>query len=61
MLLLSIDLLTALVVTRALVVYDLYENSQESFSPSLGSVTGTYNNSDLLFQALLLEQINHHH
>lgn len=46
MLLLSIALIVAFVVTTSLIICGLYENFQGGLLPSLGSVTGTYNNSD---------------
>lgn len=46
MLLVSIALIVAFMVTTPLIICGLHENSQGVSSPSMGSVTSTYNNSD---------------
>lgn len=54
----TITLLPGLSVLTAVLVYELYGNSQGPSSPSLGTViAGTIIMTDL-FQALLLEQMN---
>lgn len=45
-LLVSIALFVAFMVTTSIVIYGLYENSQGVSRPSLGSVTGINNNID---------------
>lgn len=48
----------AFMVTVPLYICEMYENSKETSSLSLGSIAGTYNNNDWSFESLMLEQIN---